>query len=577
MMSQQFVLITFCFFLLGCSGDQSQTSQVTEQKPIVEAALNPVADTVVYGRLENLTEDVSHNPVAYIPPQCYTNPKTEGKVTNPCYVCHSESKEPNFINDDDVQLNYSFPEAGVKNHWSNVFKDRSDQIENLSDEEILKYVRKDNYLAPNGGIILAEKLSRLPSEWDRNKNGQWDGYIPDVYFSFNESGFDQAPNGEFTGWRAYAYYPFPGTFMPTNGSMDDVLIRLPQVFREREAGRYDETTYKINLAIIEALLKEKTISIEPVDEAVYGVDLNKNGVLDQATEVEFAWAPQNGITMSYVGMAKLAQEQGQVHLAKRLYPEGTEFIHSVRYLDVSASGVQMSSRMKELRYSRKNSWRNFHQLRTIFDNEVKERHDFPDRTKTVTGNMETGLNVPQGWTYQGFIEDNIGELRPQTYEETYFCTGCHGYTGASHDTTLSFARKLDDSYPKQGWFHWKNYPQTKMFDPKREDGLGEFAFYLEQNPTGNEFRNNEFVLSTFYSEDGSKKASMFKALNEDLRLLLLPSKERALILNKAYKLIVEEQSFTLGRDAVIHSLESTVHKEVIPEQETGITEVLSYF
>ena len=51
-------------------------------------------------------------------------------------------------------------------------------------------------------------------------------------FDFDDEGFDHAPDGTPTGWRAFAYMPLPSTFWPANGSTDDVLIRLPEAYRE---------------------------------------------------------------------------------------------------------------------------------------------------------------------------------------------------------------------------------------------------------------------------------------------------------------------------------------------------------
>lgn len=89
--------------------------------------------------------------------------------------------------------------------------DRSEAVRNIGDAEILRYVREDNYRR-DGKIILKEKLSHLPAAWDADDNGVWDGYVPDCYFSFDREGFDKDPNGAYTGWRAFAYYPFLGTF-----------------------------------------------------------------------------------------------------------------------------------------------------------------------------------------------------------------------------------------------------------------------------------------------------------------------------------------------------------------------------
>lgn len=537
---------------------------------------NPVATGYTFGTLVDLTADATDNPVAYIPPQCYTDPVSEQGVQNPCYACHTESKRPNYLNDTDVQVGYNFPETGLKNNWDNLFKDRTEDIANVSDQEILNYVREDNYFSDNGGIILAAKLNNLPKEWDRNKNGRWDGYIPDAYFSFDEQGFDVSPAGEYTGWRVFAYYPFLGTFMPTNGSTDDVMIRLPEAFRRNKDGEFDLLAYRINFAIVESLIKEKDIPIEKTDETLYGVDLDKNGTLSKATYIKYDWAPKENRMMSYVGQAKELLEQGDIHLAARLYPEGTEFLHTVRYLDVNNGKVVMARRMKEVRYSRKNSWRNYYQLRSIVNDEIKERHDFPWRTKVALGDMESGLTVAQGWTYQGFIEDDAGQLRPQTYEETYFCTGCHGYIGASNDTTISFSRKFDHGSFRNGWYHWLEKGLEGVADPMREDGRGEYAYYLEQNPTGNEFRDNKEVLNKFFNDDRSPKLQEFEKLSENIGHLLLPEPERALMLNKAYQVVVKEQSYKLGRDAIVKPVK-TVHKSVEAEQNTGIKEILSYY
>jgi hypothetical protein len=39
--------------------------------------------------------------------------------------------------------------------------------------------------------------------------------------------------------------------------------------------------------------------------------------------------------MSYVGEAADLLKQGKLHLAAKMFPEGTEFVHSVRYLDMT--------------------------------------------------------------------------------------------------------------------------------------------------------------------------------------------------------------------------------------------------
>ena len=52
-------------------------------------------------------------------------------------------------------------------------------------------------------------------------------------------------------------------------------------------------------------------------------------------------------------------------------------------------------------------------------------------------------------------------------------------------------------------------------------------------------------------------------------LVLMPSVERALRLNKAYRAVVEEQNYVFGRDVNIKPSDN-VHKEVEAEQSTGV-------
>ncbi len=539
---------------------------------------NSDGNEIFYGTLSDITADHKDNQVPYIPPQCYTDPVSDnGDIHNPCYACHNDSKDPNYLDDFDVQLAYSFPEGGTTTNWSNIYKDRTSEIEKISDETILDYVRQDNYKTSDGRIILAEKLKNLPSVWDRDKNGSWGGYIPDVYFDFDGDGFDRSPDGSYTGWRVFAYAPFLGTFMPTNGSTDDVMIRLPETFRETADGEFDLETYKVNMAIVEAMMKKKDITIDEVDENRYGVDLDRNGILGNTTTIKYEWAPLNNVFMSYVGYAKTLFDAGEIKMAAGLFPVNTEFAHTVRYIDVDGDGnTKMAARMKEFRYGKKTAWRNYNDLMVIVNKEIKERHDFPARKKQLSGNMEVGIYVPQGWKYQGFIEDDAGQLRPQTYEETYFCAGCHGYIGADNDTIVSFNRKLEHGAYRNGWYHWLEKGLSGIADRKREDGHGEYAYYLEQNPTGNEYRDNEEVLNKFFDAEGDKKEAAFAALENDISYLLMPSAQRALLLDKAYKVVVDEQSFDEGREAIVKPLDN-VHKEVEVDQPTGIKEVLSYY
>ncbi len=524
----------------------------------------------------SLKERTLVNKTAYIPPQCYTKTRDEnGAVQNPCYSCHTESRRPNFINDSDLQLIYSFPTYALNNHWQNLFKDRRSAISDIDEKEIVAYISADNYLNADGSIRIAEKLRQLPVDWDYDGNGIWEGYVPDAYFNFDDEGFDRKPNGDYTGWRAFAYYPFPGSFFPTNGSTDDVLIRLPAPFQTDDQGRFNLAIYKTNLAIVESMLKEKDIAIEPVDEAALGrIDLDKNGVIGTAEIIRYDWAPLQKRFMWYVGKAYEKQKAGQLHLAAGLFPEGTEFLHTVRYIDVDRYGNNLlTPRMKEVRYARKRYWVNYADLERDFAEEIKEEYDFPDRLPVVRGNIEAGISNGQGWVYSGFIEDSQGELRPQTYEELNYCFGCHSRIGATRDGIFSFQRKPDDVGAGDNWYHWSQKGLRGMPDRIRSDGEAEYAFYLKNNHAGDEFRANQEVIDKFFGVDGSPVPEMFSRLHQNVSVLLFASPQRAMQLNKAYRLIVKEQSFIEGRDAII-SPPGNIQKKLDEGTETGVETLL---
>jgi hypothetical protein len=50
--------------------------------------------------------------------------------------------------------------------------------------------------------------------------------------------------------------------------------------------------YKLNLAIVESAISRRDIGIEQFDEREHGVDLDNNGVLNNADTVAFRGLPQ---------------------------------------------------------------------------------------------------------------------------------------------------------------------------------------------------------------------------------------------------------------------------------------------
>jgi hypothetical protein len=511
-----------------------------------------------------------HNVIAYIPPQCFTQTRGEdGKAKNPCYACHTRSQAPNVVDDADLQVTLKLPAPGEKNPWTNLLDPPIAHAPPMADADVLAYVRQSNYFDPDGGIALARAVAKLPAAWDGNGNHRWDGFVPDVAFALDADGFDRKPDGTPTGWRAFAYYPFLGTFFPTNGSADDVFIRLDAPYREDTPGHFDATVYEVNLAVVEALITRADVAIDPVDEAALGVDLDRDGRLGKAARVAFEGQGEK-TKMHFVGRAGQAEDKGGVPIAPGLYPVGTEFFHTVRYLDVGPGGtVVMAPRMKEVRYARKALWLSYAQIKQHTEYEASVTASSPLRTHGIEWYREQGVSNGQGWFYQGFIEDRDGSLRPQSLEESAFCEGCHGGVGATTDGTFAFPRKVKDPSAARGWFHWSQRGLAGLPEPKRRDGQYEYTLYLQQAGAGDELRSNAEVTARFFDDRGGLKADAVTALHGDIGRLLLPTPARALDLDRAYLAVVHEQSFDRGRDAVL-AVSPNVRATTTPGEKTGI-------
>lgn len=477
------------------------------------------------------------NREAPIPPQCYT--KTDGRA-NPCWVCHAPARFPNAMVDWDLQASYSFSDAGKTNWWTNLFVDRRAAIAEISDAEILEWIRTDNYTE------LRDALAALPED-------EYRGYRPDLDFAagFDEHGF--ARDGSH--WRAFRYKPFPGAFWPTNGSADDVMIRLPTAFRTAADGQQSLAVERANLAILEASLASNPLiadvelrwPIEPIDERAAGIDLDGDRQLEPEVR-ELVGLPSH-----YAGAA------AKTRVRRGLYPKGTEFLHSVRYVDPDHGA---SVRMKELRYSRRIAELSDLALHAAYQREAEEKQE--GNLPQFGGSPLTGLRNNYGWLLQGFIEDRDGRMRVQTEEEQYFCMGCHSNLGVTADQTFSFPRKFPGA---AGWAYQdlRGIPDV----PQLGHARGEVATYLERARAGDEFRSNAEMIARWLEPDGRvNEAALASAA--DLAAIVSPSRERALSLAKAYLLIVREQSFTRGRDPTIEPVVN-VHRQITDES-TGLSE-----
>ena len=466
-----------------------------------------------------------YNAEAPVPPMCYT--KIEGRH-NPCYVCHqsnSDRTRPNFMQDGGLQAEYAFSEAGLTNHYANLFIDRSAEVAAIADEAILDWIGQDNY-SDLAGRLTAQGFA---------------GWVPDLEgYAEGAAAFDAeglARDGSW--WVAFNYKPQPSTFWPTNGSTDDVLIRLAPKFYTAADGTESRDVYFANLALLELAFQDlDRITLPPVDERIVGADLDGDGVLGEAREIVRR--------ETYLGAAS------DHPVTRMIYPEGTEFLHSVRYVGVSGDEIAPARRMKELRYMVKSRELSIPQIASRYGNERQEKTD--ENLPRFVDLGDRGMDNGQGWTLLAFIEDRGGHLRPQTNEELFFCRGCHTSAGANIDQTWAFPRKMTGA---AGWGYIDLHAQHDA--PNLGQEAGEIALYLARAGGGDEFRSNDEMRARWFDEGGALRADA--VAGKTVYELIAPSRERALRLNKAYRVLVEEQSFVFGRDATV-TPPVNVHAEI---------------
>lgn len=479
------------------------------------------------------------NPEPGVLPQCYT--QTDG-TANPCWACHTTRNGRNDKGDWELQETYAFSPPAMDNHWRNVFVDRRQQIAAISDEEIDAYIDQDNYRA------LYEQAGDAR---------RFVGYRPDLDYA---QGFDaQGYARDGSAWRAFRYKPLPGGgFWPTNGVSDDLLIRLPPAFRQDAEGRMSQAVYSLNLAILEAAMTvadtvpdTKLVRlVEPVDESLLGVDLDANGEIAHAATIR-------RLPAYYAGGA------AQVAVQRWRYPLGTEFLHSLRYVDVDRPGM-LSARLKELRYSAKRIDPDDVEVRGAYRAERDEKS--AGLVPRFRGDAAQGLMNPFGWVYQGWIEDADGSLRQQTLEEHYNCMGCHGGLGITADSSFGFPRKQPGA---DGW-GWQRLEGMQDV-PMAGHDEPEILTWFRRAHGGDAYRSNDEVAARFFPGGRFDEGSVRRAApggDRDIRWLITPSRERARALNKAYRALVQAQDFVYGRDVFLRPPER-VHRH-IDNGDTGL-------
>lgn len=525
------IIISLSSFLIlaACSDHSNVTDELallTTETVITSAENAPYKEGDDIPATAFIEHGEVYNAESVIPPQCYT--KTDSN-NNPCYACHQSYRDdktrPNTMNDGDLQGEYQFSELGTKNHWKNLFVDRKELIKDLSDEEIKQWIKQDNYSA------FIDKFSKDPN---------WKGEVTPIQNLAEPSkAFDKlgmAKDGSH--WVAFNYKPFPSTFWPTNGSTGDAMIRLPQAFRQKDKV-FSQDVYFANLGLVEMVFKETDeMTIPPVSEILIGEDIDGDGKLSAKTNLIKR-------RTHYVGDAA-AQT-----LAHLLYPENTEFLHTVRYIGVNDDGsVYNAQRMKEVRYMKKHSFKSKAELASEYYLEAKEKSF--ENLPQIHLLGDKGVNTNMGWTLNAYIEDVNGELRQQHGQELAFCSGCHKTLGSTFDQTFSFPRKVEGL---AGWGYINLKSQQDV--PNKGEQQGEFLTYFQRVGGGDEFRQNTEMLERWFKKNGDVDEDKV-AKAESVYDLITPSSRRALDLNKAYLTIVKEQSYLFGRDATITSAKNVL-------------------
>ncbi|MBN2646634.1 MAG: hypothetical protein JXR44_02490 [Thiotrichales bacterium] len=440
------------------------------------------------------------NPYPQIPAQCYT--ETSLGRQNSCLYCHTNglyelgvgnnNPQAGAIPMVNFQIDYGFDPystqapTAAKNYWENtLYPEKLQQAVaalNLDPQawRMAEYWQEDNW-----SPAYQQRLGKS-TDWDTGINhpmrllpglnpkalpADSDGFVrsndsKDLYF--------QDALGGNTGWRSVNFMPY-GIFTPQTGSVSGIYLRLPAIFMQNRQGQFDLATYDANLNLLKTAIQNRLTDSSP---------------------------------KFYLGMAHRVAVQAGV------YPQGTELAHPLHYVDPKADGKQSTfpgmraQRVKEIRYMYK-------------DEDVNPMQARPGDGSgdQIYGNDEQGwVDNGAGWIIAGFIEDQQGELRPQTRAELTQCIGCHsGFHFATKDPnfTSGTGNSVDSTWalPRafEGQLGWQEMDYLGM---KLQEGL---VFSTRAEPQNRHAKTGEFALLLNYTISANLYGVMLESIEQNLR------------------------------------------------------------
>jgi hypothetical protein len=434
------------------------------------------------------------NPYAHIPAQCYI--ETSGGTQNACQYCHTDGLANRRFGNNTPQagsspilgnlledyafaaLRHPFQANGSINPWLNTLFPERVQAELKAAGidphrwDMAAYIRQDNWQAAfarrpgdprDWDAGVAHPFRLFPGLDPADLPADPDGFVRSPFASH---GFFTDGEQWLTGWRAINFVPY-GIFTPLTGSVSGIYLRLPEHFMRDAGGAYSLEVYRGNLDLVARAVQDRLREDDPG---------------------------------RYLGGA------AEIPVQSGLYPLGTEFAHPLHYVDVAADGSDQAispfpgtraRRVKEIRYM----YKFVHWNPRLAGPETKEE-DAPARVGPDEGWIDNGA----GWLLAAWIEDERGELRPQTPGELVQCVGCHsgnapqpekGYptfasgTGNTVDSSWALPRQLAGA---AGWQEMDamGYRRQTAAGPglpaavslvreplNRKRGVGEFRSFLD--------------------------------------------------------------------------------------------------